>query len=268
MDNYFINYKKPVPCKRNNQEVEFYGEIFIIECDGKWHIFKNKKTEREFVAKGRNGRIVFCPDYVNRDIDRNIDKEYKNEPIAKEQIFENFRGFEDEILKIKNFIISDFMILFIFGIEGVGKTHLANALKREIIESKKTAEFITAVDLQNVFLEMRTVNEDIGQKIRSQEKYNKLKSCNLLIIDDLGRYEKATNFFQDQLCDLIDKHLNFGKILITTNKILKDNEAFSVLSGMKIDKNKYLKSIFNKRIISRLINAKTEIIRLEGRDKR
>lgn len=258
----------PYSCNDNGKEVIEKGEKLKLFCDGQFHIWKNLRTGREFVLKGRDKRLILCPDYINRKVDRDIEKEYEDKPIAKEQTFENFNGFKDEILKIKNFIISEFNILFISGIEGLGKTHLAYALKREYLEAKKTSEFITAENLQSLFLEMRSINEDIGQKIRGQERYNKLKSCNLLIIDDFGRYGKATEFFQDQLCSLIDLHMNFGKILITTNKIVKDNEAFTTLSGMGVDKNKYINSIFNRRVISRLVNTKTEIINLTGKDKR
>lgn len=259
----------PYSCDDNGKEVIEKGEKLKLFCDGKYHIWKNSRTEREFVLKGRNRRLILCPDYINREVDIKIEKEYEDKPIAKEQTFENFNEFKDEIKRIKSFgIMNIFNILFITGIEGLGKTHLAYALKKEYIESRKVAEFITAENLQSLFLDMRSINEDTGQKIRSQERYNKLKSCNLLIIDDFGRYGKATEFFQDQLCSLIDLHMNYGKILITTNKIVKDNEAFITLSGMGVDKNQYINSIFNRRVISRLVNTKTEIVNLVGKDKR
>ena len=258
----------PYSCENNGQTIIEKGEKLQLFCDGKFHVWKNLRTRREFVLRDRKRRIILCQDYIDRQNGIRIDKEYKDKPIAKEQTFETFIGFKDEILKIKNFIISEDKILFLTGIEGIGKTHLAYALQKEIIESKKTVEFLTAPDLQNIFLEMRTLNEDIEQRIHSQERYNKLKSCNLLIIDDLGRREKITNYFQDQFCELIDKHFEFGKIMITTNKIVKDNESFNFLISKGIDRNQYLNSIFDKRIISRLINTKTETIKLVGKDRR
>ena len=258
----------PYSCENNGKEIMENGEKLQLFCNGKFHIWTNLRTNREFVLRDRDNRIILCPDYVNRQNGIRIDKEYEDKPIAKEQTFETFEGFKDEILKIKNFIISEYKILFLIGIEGVGKTHLAYALQKEIIESKKAVEFITAPDLQNIFLEMRTLNEDVSQRIRSQEKYNKLKSCNLLIVDDLGRRERITNYFQDQLCELIDKHFEYGKIMITTNKAIKDNKAFEILLKMKIDGSGYLNIIFDRRIISRLVNTKTEIIKLIGKDRR
>lgn len=261
MKNYF---KRSNPCVENGKVVEKYGEKFQLRCNGEDHIWKRLSDGDEFIAMGGEKRLVFCSQFEARLSEKKIENQLN--AIEQEQTFENFNGFESEIQEIKRFIVNPISkTLFLVGLPGRGKTHLANGLRKFCIESGKIVGFTTANKLEDILVGNQPSRDD---QLFWQEKYNKLRSCNLLIIDDLGRKEKPySEFFKDNLTELIDEHREWGKLLITTMFIVKDYNEYKIIEESGFELEKYLNHKLNEPIMSRLTEDSITVV-LKGEDYR
>ena len=157
---------------------------------------------------------------------------------------DSFKGGEKAKEECRNFInnyepLNGQHLLFT-GKTGVGKTHLAIAIYRELIAQDKiastTVRFVTAPEL---LLEIKKTFNGPSTMTES-DIIDKYSDADLLILDDLGS-EKATEFAIQSLYLVIDRRCrNMKPIIITTNLSLKEIEEkldariASRLSGMKV----------------------------------
>lgn len=100
--------------------------------------------------------------------------------------------------------------LLLFGPSGVGKTHLASALGRSLIELGKRVKFSTATALVQV-LQQAKYDLQLPASLAKLDRYD------LLIIDDLG-YVKKTEAETSVLFELIAHRYERGSLLITANQ--------------------------------------------------
>jgi DNA replication protein DnaC len=100
--------------------------------------------------------------------------------------------------------------LLLFGPSGVGKTHLASALGRSLIELGKRVKFSTATDLVQALQQAK-------QNLQLPAHLAKLDRYDLLIVDDLG-YVKKTEAETSVLFELIAHRYERGSLLITANQ--------------------------------------------------
>jgi DNA replication protein DnaC len=100
--------------------------------------------------------------------------------------------------------------LLLFGASGVGKTHLASAVGRSLIELGKRVKFSTATALVQVL-------QHAKQNLQLPATLTKLDRYDLLIVDDLG-YVKKTEAETSVLFELIAHRYERGSLLITANQ--------------------------------------------------
>lgn len=102
--------------------------------------------------------------------------------------------------------------LYIEGAFGTGKTHLAAAIAIQLMEQGKNVIFKTADDL------LRDIKATFDENGREEQKVlARLKECDLLVIDDIGK-EQATDWSTAQLYAIINDRYECQKpVIITTN---------------------------------------------------
>ena len=125
--------------------------------------------------------------------------------------------FDTVIKYCSNFTNATKRGLFIHGNPGLGKTHLAAGLTRDIIEKHETKVlFYSSVDL---LLQIRwAMNESM---VSETNLITKLANCPLLVIDDLGT-EKVTDWVQQIIYKIIDdRNLLEKPTVITSNYSLE-----------------------------------------------
>lgn len=134
--------------------------------------------------------------------------------------------------------------IYMFGRTGLGKTHLALAAARKIIEN---GHFVVYGTASNIF---SSLEDEKFKHISAKYSMEKLCSAELLVIDDLGA-EFFTSFTAAALHNVIENRLLSRKpVFITTNLGISD-----------INKK------YGERIASRII-GEYEPIKFEGSDIR
>lgn len=137
--------------------------------------------------------------------------------------------------------------LMFIGNTGLGKTFLANAIAKYVIENGKTVVYQTAPVLMDKVIEYKFSYDKTGEQ---KEQYSKIFDVDLLIIDDLGTETMSNNKFTELFNIINTRLLKNKKILISTNLTL--NELYKQ---------------YDERVISRLIGNFT-ICKFVGEDIR
>ena len=137
-------------------------------------------------------------------------------------------------------------LLFV-GNTGLGKTFLANAIAKKVLEKGKTVVYQTAPVLMDKVIEYKFSYDKTGKQ---KEQYNKIFDVDLLVIDDLGTETMSNNKFTELFNIINTRLLNNKKIVISTNLTL--NELYKQ---------------YDERVMSRLIGNFT-ICKFAGEDIR
>lgn len=133
---------------------------------------------------------------------------------------------------IKKFETTDRNLLF-WGEPGLGKTFLSTCIAKELLETNHSVIYETAYKTFSMLEELKFKKSDNEEKLRF--KVEKLYSCDLLILDDLGS-EFTTQYTTAALFDIINSRLISGKkTVINTN-----------LSMAELEKK------YTERVVSRL----------------
>ena len=110
--------------------------------------------------------------------------------------------------------------LFLYGSVGVGKTFASACIANHLMENGKT------VLIMNLGLYLIKLQKDWAEA--ESDVLNYVKSCDLLIIDDLG-VEKTSEWVIDKVFTLIDTRYRAEKpLIITTNLTLRGEEKISI----------------------------------------
>ena len=112
--------------------------------------------------------------------------------------------------------------LLLMGPCGVGKTHLAVAALREIVEQDKPGK-IAFRNFQDLIQEIHASFENDGAPSKS-EILRPLIEADLLVLDELGS-QKPTSFVQDTLYYLINSRYNEDRTTFFTTNYVDDPPA-------------------------------------------
>ncbi len=123
--------------------------------------------------------------------------------------------------------------LLFWGDPGLGKTFLSTCIAKELIATNHSVIYETAYKTFSMLEELKFKRSDNEDKLRF--KVDKLYSCDLLILDDLGS-EFSTQYTTASLFDIINSRLISGK-----KTVINTNLSITEL------KNKY-----GERVVSRL----------------
>lgn len=111
--------------------------------------------------------------------------------------------------KAKEYAADPDGFLFLFGSFGAGKTHLAAAIGRECASRNLRVQYH---NIPRLFDELRGAAGDFAV----DEALNPLLNCDVLILDDIGAEEAASQFIQGRLFRIIDERIN-KSIIFTSN---------------------------------------------------
>lgn len=138
--------------------------------------------------------------------------------------------------------------LLLYGNTGVGKTFLANCIAKELLDRAFTVIYLTAFQLFDI-LEKNKFGKG-EDNFESQNQFEYILDCDLLIIDDLGT-ELNNSFVNVQLYLCINERFLRRKPTIISTNLSLDN----------------INSIYSERVFSR-IASNYSLLKIVGEDIR
>jgi DNA replication protein DnaC len=152
--------------------------------------------------------------------------------------------------------------LLFTGDNGVGKTHLAVAVLRELVTNRGArGEFWDFHEL------IRTIKSSYNPETRTTEEQvlDPVVSTDVLLLDDLGAW-KMTDWMIDTLFYILNsRYLSKRVTLITTN--FQDGDRQTVLGANNAQRREFLVERIGPRLRSRLMEM-CLVIRMEAGDWR
>lgn len=134
---------------------------------------------------------------------------------------DNFRhrpGTEEMFAAVEDFLRREGPpILVLVGTYGTGKSHLLEAIGRQVLEAGSTVRY----DLCKVLLDRlrHTFSDDEQEDLHQLMAWYHRK--HLLLLDDLG-LEKTTPWGQEQVTTLVEHRLQIGSRLVIATNLTKD----------------------------------------------
>ncbi len=124
--------------------------------------------------------------------------------------------------------------LFMTGGTGLGKTHLSLSIAKRVVEKEYSVVYGSVPDLLR-----KIENAHFNKSEEDCEVLATLKSCDLLVLDDLGA-EFDSQFYVSCLYEIINTRVNFGRpTVVSTNMTLNE-----------------LQNRYTDRIVSRLLSMR------------
>ena len=176
----------------------------------------------ECAFTGRSERIEeraqIPPLYRNASLDNFLLP--TDNPVARQQL--------QQIMSTVNTFVRDFPTekrpgLLLLGNAGTGKTHLAVAALRALIQRGFEGQFC---DYQNLLDRIRS-GYDVSSNSSDKEAYRSAMEAELLLLDDLGAH-RVTDWVLDTVTSIVTYRCNNKKPLIATSNLL-DAAAGDVL---------------------------------------
>jgi DNA replication protein DnaC len=196
--------ESPIPLK----------SIDFQEIGNRCAAMARERAERRPLPTGNTGEIVY---YRFTMTDFRIPSRYR------ECAFDNFQGNDKLVDRIRTAMGRDESLVLI-GNTGCGKTHLAIAAMRYLVDAERIGAGSTFIPVPELLLKIRaTFREGAGET--EEEVIDRYSKCRFLILDDLGA-EKTTEFSIATLELIINRRVMEDKqTIITTNLSLDEIEG-------------------------------------------
>lgn len=221
-----------------------------LNCDSK-KIQEKYQKEYEYLEETKNVGVFNRYSMIPEDIQSARFGNYKPETPSKHEAKRSAMEYVKSFKKIKK-QESDYHSLLFQGSYGLGKSHLAYSIARELIEAGHTVIYIDVPQLLQMF------RDNIKNKQVDETMFMKaIEKCDLLVIDDLGaEYVKKDDgkesWTVDKLFQVFSIRNNKPKIITTNYNSAGLQDKYGTHGG---------------RIISRMMMG-TRVIKLEGKDYR
>ncbi len=261
----YINFK-------NNCESILYKNDFDL-------IFDSKDNEHSLSISRINDDITNYKVYENSSLlskNDNTNYQYEQTKLSSNMTFNNFfYSYENkQVVKAAQILISEinnptFNPLFIYGVSGIGKTHILNAIGNEIYNLNENRNILYLHS--TTFIEEYTslFKGGITNTEKIEEFKNKYLNIDVLLIDDIQLLESKEGSL-NEFFGIFEKLKNSNKIIIIAsdkhpNKINFEDRLISrFLSGLnceiKLPDTDTKKQIFNHHALERDINVEDDAI--------
>ena len=137
-----------------------------------------------------------------------------------------------------NLNITELKNVVMCGASGTGKTYLTRCLAKEEVEKNYTTLFLSAFDLNNMFLEEHLASGNQKDHLKD------LIDVDCLVIDDLGTEPIRKNVTKEYLLLLLNERLTKNKSTIITSNLNPEQILFK----------------YEERIFSRIFNKRNSLI--------
>lgn len=143
--------------------------------------------------------------------------------------------------------------LLFYGEVGQGKTFLSSSIAKELLKKGEEVIYIRAIKLFNLYEDYKF------NRLADKEFINRIYSCDLLIIDDLGT-ENINKVSVSFLHDLFDERINRGNsTIINTNLTIKEiSETYSKRFTSRLAENYIIYEFYGEDIRVQKIKEKAQ----------
>jgi DNA replication protein DnaC len=233
---------------KNGYSPKYLNNLYICEqCkdtgyvgNQKCHCFNQRLIEKYYELSNM-GKLVKKQNFSTFDINLFSDEIPPGEDVSPRS---NMKMILSDALEKSNLVGKESVNLVFYGNSGLGKTFLCSCIAKAVMDNGRSVAYTSAIQLFEFLSEYKLRRTVVNDELEM------LKTCDLLIIDDLGT-ENVNAFTTSELFGIINSRMIEEKsTIISTNLKLTE-----------------LKRIYSERFASRII-GNYKVYRFFGKDIR